>query len=224
VYTSRAQAASAPPNRTLKNSVRVKQAYRILKSYSRLSCRRTLSKQVGRLFRINIEAHSGRPCLSRILSAKDGVTSATTGLDGISSTRLGTRLEIKQSAAWQTWDPFKQAASGLPPKPGPGIFDIAPRTGWFDEAGAVWTKWAGRPADLYVFAWNGFFGSAADHRDSGQWQFFILPATALPPQKTLRLSRLRSIVGLVGPVSGPERCATAIASYPQKLTRTDMRS
>lgn len=79
--------------------------------------------------------------------------------------KLGTRLELKQSAAWQTWDPFKQAASGLPPKPGPGIFDIAPRTGWFDEAGAIWTKLAepGRPAHVYVFAWNGQYGHAVDH-------------------------------------------------------------
>ena len=66
--------------------------------------------------------------------------------------KRGTRLELKQSAAWQTWDPFKQAASGLPPKPGPGIFDIGLRTGWFDETGAVWRKLPepGRPAHVYV--------------------------------------------------------------------------
>jgi hypothetical protein len=38
---------------------------------------------------------------------------------------LGTRLELKQSAAWQTWDPVKlkkvateQRVAELPPKPG----------------------------------------------------------------------------------------------------------
>jgi hypothetical protein len=128
---------------------------------------------------------------------------------------LGTRLELKQSAAWQTWDPFKQAASGLPPKAGPGIFDIAPRTGWFDSAGAVWTKEAGRPANVYVFAWNGLFGDAADHRAPNQWEFFIVPAIALPPQKTLRLSGLRAIRGIAGPFVGPERCAEGLLPYAQ---------
>jgi hypothetical protein len=131
--------------------------------------------------------------------------------------KLGTRLELKQSAAWQTWDPFKQAASGLPPKPGPGIFDIAPRTGWFDAAGAVWTKEPGRPAHLYVFAWNGQYGDAADHRDAGQWEFFIVPTAALPQQKTLSLRRLRATNGVNGPFAGPARCAEELLPYAQRL-------
>jgi hypothetical protein len=130
---------------------------------------------------------------------------------------FGTRLELKQSAAWQTWDPLKQAASGLLPKAGPGIFDIAPRTGWFDSAGAVWTKQAGRPAHVYVFAWNGTFGSASDHRKPDQWELFIVPAAALPAQKTLRLSRLRAIVGNAATFMGPERCAEGLLPYALRL-------
>ena len=130
---------------------------------------------------------------------------------------IGTRLELKQSAAWQTWDPLKQAASGLLPKAGPGIFDIAPRTGWFDSAGAVWTKQAGRPAHVYVFAWNGTFGSASDHRKPDQWEFFIVPAAALPAQKTLRLRRLRAIVGNAASFMGPERCAEGLLPYARRL-------
>jgi hypothetical protein len=94
---------------------------------------------------------------------------------------------------------------------GPGIFDIAPRTGWYDEAGIVWTKEAGRPAHVYVFAWNGQFGAAVDHRDPDQWEFFIVATAALSPQKTLRLARLRTIAE--GPFRGPERCADALEPY-----------
>lgn len=135
---------------------------------------------------------------------------------------FGTRLEVKQSAAWQTWDPFKQAASGLPPKAGNGGFDIASRTGWFDSAGAVWTKEAGRPAHVYVFAWNGQFGSAADHRDPEQWEFFIVPTTALPPAKRIGLIRLRAIVGHIGSFMGPERCAEALLPYARCSRKTQM--
>jgi hypothetical protein len=125
----------------------------------------------------------------------------------------GMRLELKQSAAWQTWDPPKQWVSQLPSQGGPGIFDIASRTGWFDSAGAVWTKEVGRPAQVYVFAWNGMIGNAADHRNPDQWEIFIIPTTVLPAQKTLRLSRLRAIVGSFGSVIGPERCAEGLSRY-----------
>jgi hypothetical protein len=138
---------------------------------------------------------------------------------------LDTRLELKQSAAWQTWDPIKlkkarEADPELQPKPGPGIFDIRLRTGWFDEAGAVWTKLPepGRPAHVYVFAWNEQYGDAADHRDPNQWQFFIIPTTDLPArEKTLRLSKLRYLKGIVGPFSGPERLASELAPYAKRL-------
>lgn len=112
---------------------------------------------------------------------------------------------------------MKRAALQSPGKGGPGIFDIASRTGWFDAAGVIWTKEAGRPAHVYVFAWNGGLGSAADHRDCNQWEFFVIPALYLPVQKTLRLSRLKVIPGIVGPFTGPERCAEALRPYEQKV-------
>jgi hypothetical protein len=101
----------------------------------------------------------------------------------------GTRLELKQSAAWQTWDPVKQRASQSEAKPGPGIFDIAQRTRWFDAAGAIWTKEPGRPAHVYVFAWNGPYGPAADHRDPNHGSFSSF---------LLRLYRKGKRSGLVG--------------------------
>ncbi len=125
---------------------------------------------------------------------------------------IGTRLELKQSAAWQTWS-TERTASQARKTASPGTFDIASRIGWFDAAGAVWTKEAGRPAHVYIFAWNGLTGSAADHRNPDQWEFFVVPATALPAQKTLRLSRLRAIVGDAGSFMGPECCAERLLPY-----------
>lgn len=123
-----------------------------------------------------------------------------------------TRLEVKQSAAWQTWDPIK-VEQGRLPKAGPGIFDIAPRTGWFDESGAAWTPEVGRLAHVYVFAWNGTFGSDADHRNPDQWEFFVVPTVALPAKATIRVKRVRLIAGEGGSFVGPEPCAGGLRSY-----------
>lgn len=54
----------------------------------------------------------------------------------------GTRLEVKQSAARQTWT---APAALRPPR-----FDISERTGFYE--GAAWTARPGRQAQLYVFA------------------------------------------------------------------------
>jgi hypothetical protein len=123
----------------------------------------------------------------------------------------GTRLQLKQSTAWQTWDPHKEA-----PKGGTGLFNIASQKGWFDSTGANWTEEPGRSAHVYVFAWNGQTGTDADHRDPNQWEFFIVRTADLPDQKTLSLKRLRGIPGVAGPFAGPERCADALLPYAQR--------
>lgn len=102
----------------------------------------------------------------------------------------GTRLEVKQSAAQQTWSQVR---------PSRGAFDIAARQGYF-EGGSVWTVSPRRQADIYVFAWNPVYGPEVDQRDPRQWEFFVFPANALPNQKTVSLSTLRSIIGGIGPV------------------------
>lgn len=82
------------------------------------------------------------------------------------------RLEVKQSAAYQTWSKARKMQTK-------GAFDIAPRTGYFTENGAVWTAEIGRPADVYVFAWN----PEEDHRPESNWKFFVLPTNILPEKK-----------------------------------------
>lgn len=92
----------------------------------------------------------------------------------------GTKLEVKQSAARQTWTGMRGASTA--------IFDIRARTGYFE--GADWTPDPRRFADIYVFAHHPITDSSADHRDARQWRFYVVEASRLPSTKTLRLTRL----------------------------------
>lgn len=83
----------------------------------------------------------------------------------------GLKLEVKQSSAQQTW---KNANA----KQSVRRFDIAPRKGYF--VGAEWRASAGRLAQVYVFAWNGFRHPDVDHRNAGQWTFYVVAADNLP--------------------------------------------
>lgn len=92
----------------------------------------------------------------------------------------GAKLEVKQSAAHQTWSTLDGVKS-------PGRFDIKPRKGFYD--GPKLIRSAGRPADVYVFAWNGYFGEETDHRNQSQLEFYVVPTSLLPAeQKTIALS------------------------------------
>ena len=95
----------------------------------------------------------------------------------------GVRIEVKQSAARQTWTETGSRKG----KATDGVFDIAPRTGYFEQGGAHWVKLEGRPAHLYIFAWHPINDiDVVDHRDPGQWQFFVVKSEELPHrQKTL---------------------------------------
>ena len=104
----------------------------------------------------------------------------------------GTRLEVKQAAARQSWD-------GEPLPPGRNAsFDIAPRTGhWTREN--EWVDSPGRQAHLYVFAWHGRSDERADQRDPEQWRFFVLAEQDLPRnQKSIGLARLKELAGPCG--------------------------
>jgi hypothetical protein len=101
----------------------------------------------------------------------------------------GTRLEVKQSAARQSWAAPESGASRA-------SFDIAARIGRWE--GAVWIEEAGRRAQIYVLAHHPVADASADHRDPGQWRFHVVGAADLPVSKTLALSRVRALTTACG--------------------------
>ncbi|NGM47709.1 hypothetical protein G5B31_19430 [Rhodobacter sp. SGA-6-6] len=101
----------------------------------------------------------------------------------------GTKIEVKQSAARQTWSGPETVAR----QP---IFSI--RTPKIEWVGTVPTPRSARIADAYVFAWHGEHGLAADHRDISQWSFFVVPTHSLPDQRTISLNPLRALAAPVG--------------------------
>ena len=101
----------------------------------------------------------------------------------------GVRLEVKQSAAAQAWE---SAGSRSPAR-----FDIAPRTGYWDEEGD-WVAKRGRHANLYVFAWHGDDESTADHRDSRRWEFHVVAERDLPERKSIGLKALQNLTSPCG--------------------------
>ena len=97
----------------------------------------------------------------------------------------GARLEVKQSAALQSWH------DGQPKRWSPR-FDINDRTGRWE--GANWVSEAGRPACIYVFATHSLINAkTADHRDPRQWNFYIVDERVLPRQKTVGLAGIARI-------------------------------
>jgi hypothetical protein len=96
----------------------------------------------------------------------------------------GCRLEVKQSAARQTWTGSRSATNP--------IFDIRARSGYFK--GADWIPQPGRLAQIYVFAYHPVFDArSTDHCDPAQWRFHIVPVSLLPIGKTISLVRLAQI-------------------------------
>jgi hypothetical protein len=101
-----------------------------------------------------------------------------------------TRLEVKQSAARQSWK-----ASGSPCSP---RFDIKPRTGAWD--GADWIRAAEpmRHADLYLLAYHPVTDDTADHRDPHQWEFHVISTVRLPATQSISLAAARRIAAPIG--------------------------
>lgn len=98
----------------------------------------------------------------------------------------GVGLEVKQSAARQSWHTENC-------KPCVPRFDIAERTGYWTDT-SKWVERPGRAAAIYVFAYHPIFDAAvADHRDHEQWEFYVVPASALPVQKSIGLTAVRAL-------------------------------
>ena len=103
--------------------------------------------------------------------------------------KAGVRLEVKQAAARQSWDP-PETPQRIP------RFDIAPRDGYWTGEGSQWKDLPGRPADIYVFAWHGEPNAElCDQRNAEQWIFFVVPERDLPRnQRSIGLTPLEKRV------------------------------
>ena len=117
----------------------------------------------------------------------------------------GLRLEVKQSAARQSW--------AVSDKPSQCSFDIAQRKGRWE--GPIWIEAPGRAAHLYVFAHHPVADSSADHRDPSQWHFYVVPTRDLPA--TRRLS-LVAAARLTEPVGFGE-LATKVQTIAEQIVR-----
>lgn len=96
----------------------------------------------------------------------------------------GRKVEVKQAAARQSWQPGLAGYSAA-------RFDIRERK--FRWEGTVRIEDPGRYADAYVFAYHPIIDDSANHGDASQWQFYVVPTSALPPQKTLGLQGVRTL-------------------------------
>jgi hypothetical protein len=104
------------------------------------------------------------------------------GASGWDFERGEDRIVVKQSAALQAWPEVRSVRTR-------GIFDIAVR-----EDGSGSEPIQGRRTQTYVFAWHPVCGDEADHRDSSQWEFYVISASALPDgQRTISLSKIRGL-------------------------------
>ena len=96
----------------------------------------------------------------------------------------GIRLEVKQSAARQTWTALK--CRQVP------RFDIRERTGYW-ENGVTWTAQPGRCAQIYLFAHHPIADESADHRDPLQWHFHVVGASKLPSAPSIGFSAVQKL-------------------------------
>lgn len=112
----------------------------------------------------------------------------------------GVKLEMKQSAALQSWH-----EDGFPPNR--GRFDIAKRkVRW---KGAERIEEVGRYAEMYIFAWHPEIDpELANHREPGQWRFYLVREADLPDQQSIALSRIQAIAQAIDLSAVPAQIST----------------
>jgi hypothetical protein len=101
----------------------------------------------------------------------------------------GTRLEVKQSAAKQSWPAPKRLYEAT--------FDIRPRTGYYEGADWIASPTRCRFAHIYLFAYHPRRDALTDHRDPTQWEFYSVPEVALPAADRISLSRVQRLAASV---------------------------
>ena len=135
----------------------------------------------------------------------------------------GIRLEVKQSAALQSW--HTAASAG---KPSPSSFDIAPRGGYSTDAG-VWREVDPpvRSADIYIFALDPEKApDIADHRRADQWEFYVVRESKLPPkpQKTKTQKRSISTVKKLAAAVTYDELAAKVTELAAEIPRREMKA
>lgn len=115
-----------------------------------------------------------------------------------------TRVEVKQSAARQTW--YAGRASQA-------TWDIRPRTGYWGRNG--WISKKGRYAHVYVFAHHPVRTKKADHRDPLQWLFYVVETSKLPDTKSLSEAGAAS---LADPITF-DRLATRVETLRKRIRK-----
>lgn len=96
----------------------------------------------------------------------------------------GFRMQVKQSAARQTWRSSKQSVS-IP------RYSIASKQGRWE--GDIWIAEPGRNADVFVFAWHKVLDDSCDHRDPSQWVFYAVAEPRLPSLRSISLSAIEGL-------------------------------
>ena len=103
--------------------------------------------------------------------------------------REGWRLEVKHAAARQTW-PTRYGSTAS--------FDIAARGGYWDNTAGRYIAAPGqRQSQIYILAYHPVTDDSADHRDPGQWQFYVVAANRLPATKTISLHKVQRLAAAV---------------------------
>jgi hypothetical protein len=116
----------------------------------------------------------------------------------------GAKLEIKQSAARQSWP---QAA------PYHSTFSIVASQHHFADGKVVVES--GRKANIYLFAHHPAWEDA-NHRGPEQWQFYVVPTTALQEgAKSISIDRLRKLADPIG-IGGLAEEITRLANNTMK--------
>ena len=138
----------------------------------------------------------------------------------------GIRLEVKQSAALQSW--HAAASAG---KPSRSSFDIAPRGGYYTDStdAGRWKKVdiPVRSADIYIFAWHPENArDIADHCRAEQWEFYVVRESKLPPkpQKTKTQKRSISTVKKLAAAVTYDELAAKVTELAAEIPRREMKA
>lgn len=152
----------------------------------------TVSERYNRRVMNNIHRAEYLECLVAALLGPDWILPWKTGYDwapwDLEHISSGTRIEIKQSAAYQPWHSDDHVQRNSP------RYDISPRKGYWTRD-SQWIDNPGRPAHIYIFAWHPVTDrELVDHRMPEQWIFHAAPSGILPArQGSISLSALERL-------------------------------